>query len=55
MQELAVVMGPENVFFLSQDDKARVAIGLTAANKQLSQFPVIDNIFEFMRNTYGEA
>ncbi len=27
-------MGNECVFFLSQDDKARVPLGLTAANKQ---------------------
>ena len=33
-EELASVLGPRNVFFGSFDDKARVAIGITAANKQ---------------------
>lgn len=34
MEEIAAVLGPRQVFFLSQDDKSRVPIGLTAANKQ---------------------
>lgn len=34
LEELASLLGPKAVFFLSQDDKARVPIGLTAANKQ---------------------
>lgn len=34
MKEIAGVLGPEQVFFISQDDKSRVPIGLTAANKQ---------------------
>lgn len=34
LEELASVLGPNEVGFISQDDKARVAIGLTAANKQ---------------------
>ncbi|KAL1381516.1 hypothetical protein pipiens_013407 [Culex pipiens pipiens] len=34
LEELSSLLGPEEVAFLSQDDKARVVIGLTAANKQ---------------------
>ena len=34
LKELAVVLGSGPVFFLSQDDKCRVPIGLPAANKQ---------------------
>lgn len=34
MEELASVLGPQEVSFISQDDKARVPIGITAANKQ---------------------
>jgi hypothetical protein len=34
LEELASVLGPQQVCFLSQDDKARVALGLPAANKQ---------------------
>ena len=34
LEELISVLGPNEVCFISQDDKARVPIGLTAANKQ---------------------
>ena len=34
LKDLAVIMGQKCVFFLSQDDKARVPLGLAAANKQ---------------------
>ena len=34
LEELASLLGPEQVCFISQDDKARVPIGTTAANKQ---------------------
>ena len=34
LEELAGLPGPEEVSFLSQDDKCKVPIGLTAANKQ---------------------
>ncbi|GBP20877.1 hypothetical protein EVAR_80696_1 [Eumeta japonica] len=34
LETIASVLGPNSVTFLSQDDKARVPIGLTAANKQ---------------------
>lgn len=34
LETLASILGPAEVFFLSQDDKARVPIGITAANKQ---------------------
>jgi hypothetical protein len=34
LEELASMLGPNEVCFVSQDDKARVPIGLTAANKQ---------------------
>lgn len=34
LESLASILGPAQVLFLSQDDKARVPIGLTAANKQ---------------------
>lgn len=35
LKDLSVVMGHHCVFFLSQDDKARVPLGLPAANKQV--------------------
>ncbi|XP_041786821.1 uncharacterized protein LOC121602122 [Anopheles merus] len=34
LEEMSSLLGPKEVVFLSQDDKARVAIGVTAANKQ---------------------
>lgn len=34
LEQIASLVGPDEVAFLSQDDKARVVIGLTAANKQ---------------------
>ena len=34
LKDLAVIMGSKCDFFLSQDDKARVPLGLPAANKQ---------------------
>ena len=34
LEEVASLLGPEEVSFLSQDAKARVPIGITAANKQ---------------------
>uniref|UniRef100_UPI00358F8CD5 uncharacterized protein n=1 Tax=Myxine glutinosa TaxID=7769 RepID=UPI00358F8CD5 len=34
LEELASLLGPDEVTFHSQDDKARIPIGLTAANKQ---------------------
>lgn len=34
LETVASILGPDSVSFLSQDDKARVPIGLTAANKQ---------------------
>ncbi|XP_045034353.1 uncharacterized protein LOC123475557 [Daphnia magna] len=34
MDELASLLGPSEVCYISQDDKARVAIGITAANVQ---------------------
>jgi len=34
MEEVASILGPQEVCFLSQDDKARVPLGITAANKQ---------------------
>ena len=34
LESLASILGPRQVFFISQDDKARVPIGLKAANKQ---------------------
>lgn len=34
LETVASILGPNKVFYLSQDDKARVPIGLTAANKQ---------------------
>lgn len=34
LETVASVLGPDKVIYLSQDDKARVPIGLTAANKQ---------------------
>ena len=34
LEELASTLGPDEVCFISQDDKCRVPIGLTAANKQ---------------------
>ena len=34
LEEVTTILGPNETFFMSQDDKARVPIGLTAANKQ---------------------
>lgn len=34
LETVASILGPNQAFFLSQDDKARVPIGLTAVNKQ---------------------
>ena len=34
LEELAAILGPAEVTFHSQDDKAKIPIGLTAANKQ---------------------
>ena len=34
LETVASVLGPNKVIYLFQDDKARVPIGLTAANKQ---------------------
>ncbi|XP_055611608.1 uncharacterized protein LOC129758171 [Uranotaenia lowii] len=34
LEELSSLLGPNEVAFVSQDDKARIAIGITAANKQ---------------------
>lgn len=34
LKEITSILGPEEVCFISQDNKCRVAIGLTAANKQ---------------------
>ena len=34
LKDVAVIMGAECAFFLSQDDKARVPLGLPSANKQ---------------------
>ncbi|KAL4720554.1 hypothetical protein ACJJTC_002355 [Scirpophaga incertulas] len=34
LESLASILGPEQVFFLSMDDKARAPLGITAANAQ---------------------
>lgn len=34
LESVASILGPEQVFFLSMDDKARVPLGITAANAQ---------------------
>ena len=34
LEEISSTLGPNEVCFICQDDKARVPIGLTAANKQ---------------------
>jgi hypothetical protein len=34
LEQIASLLGPKDCFFLSQDDKAKVNIGLVAANKQ---------------------
>lgn len=34
LEEVASILGPDETIFFSQDDKARVPIGLTAAKKQ---------------------
>lgn len=34
LESLALLLGPKDVFFLSRDDKARIPLGITAANKQ---------------------
>ncbi|CAH1107934.1 unnamed protein product [Psylliodes chrysocephalus] len=35
LEFLALILGPKQVFFLSMDDKARVALGIIAANDQV--------------------
>ena len=47
MEELAAFMGRDTVCFLSIDDKARVPIGLTAANKQVSNL-LINGLVKLM-------
>lgn len=34
LETIASFFGPNEVFFLSQDDKSRIPLGITAANKQ---------------------
>ena len=34
LEELSSILGPKEVCFISQDDKCRVSIGVTVANKQ---------------------
>lgn len=34
LESIASFLGQKEVFFLSQDDKARIPLGITAANKQ---------------------
>ena len=36
MEEIAGILGPQQVTFHSQDDKAKVSLGLPVANKQPS-------------------
>ena len=38
LEKLAAILGPGEVTFHSQDDKAKVPIGLTAASKQAPMF-----------------
>ena len=42
MQALESLFGPDAILYLSNDDKARVAIGITAANKQASMLMKVD-------------
>ena len=47
LKDLAVAMGNECVLFLSQDDKARVPLGLPASNKQSPIMMHLEYRFEF--------
>ena len=38
LEEISVILGPEEVTFHSMDDKAKVPIGITAAKKQTPLF-----------------
>ena len=42
MQSLESLFGHEAILYLSNDDKARVNIGITAANKQASMLMKVD-------------
>lgn len=42
LEELASYCGPESVAFISQDDKARVPLGITAANMQAPMLMHVD-------------
>lgn len=42
LEELSSFLGPNAVSFISQDDKARVPIGITAANKQSPMIMHVD-------------
>ena len=41
LETLESILGPNQVFFLSPDDKAQVPVGLTVANKQA---PLLMNV-----------
>jgi hypothetical protein len=42
MQALESLFGPDAILYLSNDDKARVNIGITAANKQASMLMKVE-------------
>lgn len=54
LETVASILGPEQVIFLSQDDKARVLLGITAAKHQAPilmhmEYPVSKNIIHSNR------
>ena len=52
LEELAGLLGPEEVSFLSQDDKCKVPIGLTAANKQAPLLMHLDYLITLPDHDY---
>ena len=55
LEELAGLLGPEEVSFLSQDDKCKVPIGLTAASKLAPMLMHLDYLVALPDHDYVTA
>ena len=55
MKDIASLFGAENVFILSVDDKAKVPIGVTAANKQSPLIMHVDNEIRLPYHDFAKA
>lgn len=55
LEELAAILGPKFTFFLSQDDKARVPIGIMAANKQSTLLMSVEYRVQLQDHTWPIA